>query len=172
MPIQRQKTARPDVHAPCPQTAQLARQGQGASDLPWLSMPHNGRKIFFWKTNSQASVEPTAADKLQSVEIALARLRQEFQKTHTCGEASLKTLQATYDALAKLLHRLDLQDAELAAIRDELVVAPGRLLASWRVTEREILATDATALKEDLDALFQAVRRAHVDLAGALIERR
>ncbi|WP_157440865.1 hypothetical protein [Aestuariivita boseongensis] len=114
------------------------------------------------------------SDRLDAIEISVARLRQklatlweEAQAPSTAG--SLKHI---YDALAELLQAIEDEYDILGALRDELNEAPARLLASWRVTEREILATEARALKEDLDTLFQAARRAHVDLAGALIEMR
>ena len=137
-------------------------------------MPRKGHKIFFWKTPSPEPVAPETADALRTAEINLHRFRLEFEfladlVRHTSCQVALEKGHAS---LSRLLSALEEQDAELSAIRSELAAQPVRKLAGWRITEREILGSEALGLKSDLDALFQEVRRAHVDLTGALLELR
>lgn len=149
------------------------RRDIGGSGFPWLSMPRSGRTIFFWKSPASEAETPAFATRLDRVEIDLARLRQRFETISASLRVTDGTLNAAdaHEDLAAVLHALDEQAELLERIQADIVAVPEqRLLAGWRVTAGEIAATEAAALKRDLDCLFQAVRRTHVDLAGVLIE--
>lgn len=144
------------------------------SEFPKLRMPRNGRRIFFWKTASSHAAEPDRSEILETIEINLHRWRLECE--HLCDlvhhSSDKATLEEGYAALARLLRALEAQHVELIAVQNALAARPTCKLAGWLITEREILSAEAAALKADLDALYQAVRRAHVEVAGALLELR
>jgi len=144
------------------------------AEFPKLRMPGKGRKIFFWKAASAESVEPDQSEALETIEINLHRWRLEYEHLSDLVRQTscTKTLEDGYAGLAELLKTLEAQDAELIELQGELVVRSTCKLAGWRITEREILGAEAAALKADLDALYQAARRAHVGVAAALLELR
>ncbi len=144
------------------------------SQFPRLRLPRQGRKIFFWTTPSEDHVETDGPGRLDTIAINLNRLRLEYEHLsdlvrQTSCATTLRTIHAS---LARLLNTLEEQDSELSVILHDVAAQPTRKLAGWRVTEREILQSETSALRSDLDALYQAVRRAHVDLAGVLLEMR
>ena len=113
------------------------------------------------------------AETLDAVERSLNRLRLEFEHLSDLAQrrSCPQTLQRGHASLARLLTALEQLDMELRLLRDELQDQPRCMLAGWRVTQRQILGTEALALQSDLDGLYQDVRRSHVDLAGALLEQ-
>ncbi len=144
------------------------------SQFPRLRLPRQGRKIFFWTTQSEDHVEPDKPGRLDTIEINLNCLRLEYEHLsdlvrQTSCATTLKTIHAS---LTRLLSTLEEQDSDLSAHLNDIAAQPARKLSAWRVTEREILQSEVAALRSDLDTLYQTVRRAHVDLAGVLLEMR
>lgn len=144
------------------------------SQFPSLRLPRQGRKIFFWTTQSEDHSDPDTAGRLDTIEINLNRLHLEYEHLSDLVRQTscATTLKAIHASLVRLLSTLEEQDRDLSEIVNETAARPARKLAGWRVTEREILRSEISVLRSNLDTLYQTVRRAHVDLAGVLLEMR
>ncbi|MCE8008417.1 MAG: hypothetical protein HEP69_15650 [Aestuariivita sp.] len=150
------------------------------SVLPKISMKGGGKNILFWRAQAGegANAQPNDADRLQAVRAWVDEIDHDFHQlldrvrsiADQKDSAAQRLMREAYAALRDLQAALERAEIRLAALQSGWVDNRDRLLAGWRMTENEILSVDAGALRSDLEALFQAVRRQQVSIAAMLIE--
>lgn len=144
-------------------------------ELPRVTMPQKGARILFWRGGAIQNDRPTPST-AQRIEMVRQRLdchRSTLSATEARIEASNlspETLRAEHQILSALLASVDVEEARVKTIRESLSVRQDRFLASWRVTEREILATDSRDAHRDVQILLRRIKRCQVDVSGRLLD--
>ena len=143
-------------------------------------MPRGTLGIRFWRAHGQSSANTVLTDsdrleairaRLSDVETAHGQIALRVAEMRRSGRDDCQTaLRAEHAALGELLRVLQQERERLRCLRDDLVERPGRLLANWRVTEKEIVSADATVVDDRLRMVNQSVKRLQVDLAAQLID--
>ena len=165
---------------------QSASSGEGhrasvISVLPQITMPPREDWIRFWKARGGAGAnqDATMSQRLDRLRTRIEEIELAFQgvirrcKTADASDPTnhLMQIRAEHAALTELQQLLAQLDSRLDHFLSELDDSAPTFLAVWRVTEKQILATDARALKEgSLSALMQRLKRHQVELAGQIID--
>ncbi len=133
-------------------------------------MPRSGRSIFYWRTSPAEPAASSLADYLSSSEIAVAKLRSRFDRIVARSQDDISVVQDAYGEVAILLQDLAKLANILSSLQMDVATSTKRFLAGWRVTEREILRTEVSAVQSDLNDLIGRARCHHVALASVLVE--
>ena len=147
------------------------------SVLPKVTLPPSGPNIRFWKAKSSQgdNAEPSLAERHAAIKSRVADLSHVLghigkRAGRSDADACIERMRNDHAALTELSRHVTCTRDNLTRLQVDLQARPGRLLAGWRVTEREILSANTTMIQADLDELSQAVKRLQVDLASRLIE--
>ncbi len=149
--------------------------GSARDALPRVTMPQKGARILFWRGGATHgdSPSPSTAQRIEMLRQRLDCHRSTLSATEARIEASnlsSETLRAEHQTLSALLASMTVEEARIKTIRESLRVRQDRFLASWRVTEREILATDSRDAHRDVQTLLRRIKRCQVDVSGRLMD--
>ena len=156
------------------------RRGSVLSVMPQITMPPREDWIRFWRARAGAGAnqDQTQAQRLDLLVDRLKEVQTSFDTVRhrsdmadpTDRNAFLDTLRREHAALTELQQHLSGIDRRLTHLRAELDGGRRAFLAAWRVTDRQILSTEARALSIALQDLMHAVKCHQVDLTGKMID--
>ena len=143
--------------------------------LPRITMPHAGPRIFFWRAGPMNgdNLCPPMSERIAFIRNRLTRLAtavNQIEARIVRGDLCATAMRTEYDALSVLLDKTVNLESRILSIREVLSVRKNKFLSSWRVTEREILATDARQLHYDLRGVLGGIKRCQVDISGQLLD--
>jgi hypothetical protein len=142
----------------------------------------DGAFVRLWrgKLPCAANSDPTEPERLWAIQEAVSHIEESIAAVARRVEAkrgnidadAVTELRAGHTALSRLQDRLAVQARLVATLCAELQRPHASLLATWRVTEREILASDAVALGAHIRDVSGQMKCVQVDIAAQLIELR
>ncbi|MFY9209977.1 MAG: hypothetical protein WAO69_02515 [Aestuariivita sp.] len=147
---------------------QFTRPGQG------VGFPFRRDKSALAGAGSMNAAEQLEAlkQRLADMQRVLDQVTARTQRAMTQpSDMSIEGLKRDHRALCDLLQYLDRDKACLERLRDDLSETSVKLLGDWRVSDREIMAADASTLRARMAGLSKAIKREHVLLTSHLIEQ-
>lgn len=145
----------------------------GAFRLPSISLPRAGERHLFWTSVALRGDNrpPSLSQQVETVRANIATLKEHLDDLAQAPLQEPAELQTMHTALTVLMDRARREADRLQRILVDIQLDKGRVLAVWRVTEREINATEAAQLRETLRCVLAEIRRFQVDLSGRLLEQ-